>query len=159
MLNRKGITPIIAIVLLLMITVAVAGTVSFWLSSVQKGAQGEIEQSTEIITSQTQQAITISFIRCEESTNTISIVVKNAGTRPIEEGPVELTVSDQDGIENLAYGTTDSPWTTLEVDLTESVDFDGANLSPAFTLVDDTSYQLRIAVPGGATTSIVCTAA
>jgi len=33
-MNNKGITPIVAIILLLMITVVIAGVISFWLSSI-----------------------------------------------------------------------------------------------------------------------------
>jgi flagellin-like protein len=41
--GKKGITPIIAIILLLMMTVAVAGAAFFWLSRIQNQLQGGVE--------------------------------------------------------------------------------------------------------------------
>jgi flagellin-like protein len=42
-MSQKGITPIIAIILLLMMTVAVAGAAFFWLSRIQNQLQGGVE--------------------------------------------------------------------------------------------------------------------
>jgi len=42
-MTKKGITPIIAIILLLMMTVAVAGAAFFWLSRIQNQLQGGVE--------------------------------------------------------------------------------------------------------------------
>ena len=41
--NKKGISPIIAVILLLMMTVAVAGAAFFWLSRIQGQMQGGVE--------------------------------------------------------------------------------------------------------------------
>ena len=156
MLNNKGITPIIAIVLLLMITVAVAGTVSFWLSSVQSGAQSEIEESTDVITTTTQQALTISFKSCNESGDSVTVVVRNAGTKRIESGQAELVVKDEDGIEDLAYSTVDT-FASLDVDENQEVVWN--SFTPgSFDLVDEVKYQLVVTVPGGAKAEVICTA-
>jgi len=40
---KRGITPIIAIILLLMMTVAVSGAMFYWLSRVQGQTQGAVE--------------------------------------------------------------------------------------------------------------------
>ena len=160
MLNKKGITPIIAIVLLLMITVAVAGTVSFWLGSVQEGAQSEIEDSTDIITSQTQQGVSIQFVTCDATNDLVTIVVRNSGTRPIETGDVALSISDEDGITNLGYATETAPWATrLDVDDSATIsDIDvGAGEVPV-DMVAETNYQLSVTVPVGASAGKVCTA-
>ncbi|MBR9678701.1 MAG: hypothetical protein GON13_00350 [Nanoarchaeota archaeon] len=161
MLNKKGVTPIISIVLLLMITVAVAGTVSFWLGSVQEGAQSEIEDSTDIITSQTQQGISIQFVTCDATNDLVTVVIRNSGTRPIESGDVALTISDEDGITNLGYATDATPWATrLNVDESETITdiiVNGGN-DVEVDLIADTNYQLSITVPGGASAGKVCTA-
>jgi flagellin-like protein len=159
MINKKGVTPIISIVLLLMITVAVAGTVSFWLGSVQEGAQSEIEDSTDIITSQTQQSVTVQFVTCDTVLNEVTVVIRNSGTRPIEPGEVSLTVSDEDGITNKGYVSMVAPWVArLDVDESETIVFDLDSGTPVFIMLSDDNYQLSVTVPGGASAGKVCTA-
>ena len=161
MINKKGVTPIISIVLLLMITVAVAGTVSFWLGSVQEGAQSEIEDSTDIITSQTQQSVTVQFVTCEAG-DLITLVIRNSGTRPIDAGDVALSISDEDGASNLGYTTaTNGLPSILAVDdsvTIEDIDVNsGAAGSVDVDLQAGTNYQLSVTVPGGASAGKVCT--
>jgi len=48
-MNRKGITPIIAVILLLMMTVAAAGAAFFWLTRIQGELQGGAEQYEETV--------------------------------------------------------------------------------------------------------------
>ena len=159
MINKKGVTPIISIVLLLMITVAVAGTVSFWLGSVQEGAQSEIEDSTDIITSQTQQSVTVQFVTCDTVLNAVTVVIRNSGTRPIEPGEVSLTVSDENGMTNLGY-VIDALTLAARLDVDESITitFDLDLGEVIATLASDTNYQLSVSVPGGASAGKVCTA-
>jgi flagellin-like protein len=155
MLNKKGITPIIAIVLLLMITVAVAGTVSFWLTSVQRGAQSEIEDATGIITEQTQQTITIEFRTCDATNDEVIAVIRNGGTRRIDSGEAVLVVKNEDGSQDLAHSTYSM--SSIDRDLTEEATWD--SFTPGtFDITADTVYQLVVTVPGGANDEITCLA-
>ena len=61
-MNKKGITPVIAIVLLLMLAVASVGIVSYWLSSTQRQAQTGMSEQIERQTEQMAAAIEIDNI-------------------------------------------------------------------------------------------------
>lgn len=101
---RKGITPVIAIVLLLMMTVAIAGVAYVWLTKVQediqKGTEGVIKEKTEAMKA----SVSIDSIW---KTGTapdyyIALTVRNAGshvyTRTEVEGfKVYLDNADADG--------------------------------------------------------------
>ena len=158
-MSKKGITPIIATVLLLMITVAVAGGVSVFLTSVQQRSQSDIEESTALITSQTQQAISVSFVRCVSgASGNVTVVIRNSGTKRINEGDVELTISSEDGRTNLAYKAEPSTWTSLDPDNTDTMTWQLSTMAPTISMVNDDTYQLTITVPGGAKTQKACTA-
>ena len=49
--NKKGITPIIAVILLMMMTVAAAGAAFFWVLRIQSSFQGSSEQHFETLNS------------------------------------------------------------------------------------------------------------
>ena len=165
-MNSKGITPIIAIVLLLMITVAITGAVSVWLTSVQQRSQSSIDESASQITSSTQQAIGISFLKCQTNgvdTSNITVVIRNSGTRRIEEGNIELIIGDKEGKIDLAHGTQISPWTNLDVDESTNPPVtwdtqDNLVMAPTLLFTPDEIYQISITVPGGAKTQKACTA-
>lgn len=76
--NRKGITPVIAIVLLLMMTVAAAGLAYMWVIGVQQEAQTGIETQVQQIQQQAAAQLTIDTVYNE--TGNIDFVLRNSGT-------------------------------------------------------------------------------
>lgn len=163
MVNNKGITPIIAIVLLLMITVAVAGGVSMWLSTVQESAQTGVEESAEDILSGAQNRIDVRFKKCdvEESggENKITLQILNVGTQSIRGGQVALTVRDDSG-NDLAYLENNtvndfSDTEYLQVDDSIRVEFP-IDETEDFDIQAGETYQIEILLPGGISTTTTC---
>lgn len=76
---RKGITPVIAIVLLLMITVGVAGAAYVWIKQVQEQTQAGIETGIIEQTAAMQARLSIDSI-WENTNNDISFMLRNSGS-------------------------------------------------------------------------------
>lgn len=79
--GKKGITPIIAIILLLMMTVAVAGAAFFWLSRIQNQLQGGVEsyQGTMF----TQMASSINVVGVNYNNSKLTMFFQNTGNTKI----------------------------------------------------------------------------
>ena len=82
-LNKKGITPIISVILLLMMTIAVAGLAYTWL----QGLQGSVQTSTENRTSRMIGNINVELkidsaelASCGTSVANVSVYFRNTGT-------------------------------------------------------------------------------
>ncbi|MCK5474000.1 MAG: hypothetical protein KAI53_01220 [Candidatus Aenigmarchaeota archaeon] len=75
--ERKGITPIIAIVLLLMMTVAAFGLTFVWVQSTQQDLQENIGKDIKSVTDMNAAQFSIESIY--NDTGNISIVVRNTG--------------------------------------------------------------------------------
>ncbi len=80
--GQKGITPIIAIILLLMMTVAVAGAAFFWLSRIQNQLQGGVESFQGTL--MTQIASKVDVVDADYNNNTnLTIFFQNTGNTKI----------------------------------------------------------------------------
>ncbi len=81
---RKGITAVVAIVLLLMMTVAAAGLAYMWVGGLQQGAQQTGTEGVGQIKEQTQTALSIDSMWSSNATNSssgnISFTLRNSGT-------------------------------------------------------------------------------
>ncbi len=76
--KRKGITPVIAIVLLLMMTVAAAGMAYVWIMSIQEDIGADTERDLANLNQQKNARLSISAVW--NNTGNVSLIVKNAGT-------------------------------------------------------------------------------
>ncbi|MEM4714082.1 MAG: archaellin/type IV pilin N-terminal domain-containing protein [Candidatus Nanoarchaeia archaeon] len=85
MLNKKGITPIIAIILLLMMTVAVAGAAFFWLSRIQSQLQGGIESYQGTMMTQVASKVDViaANYKNESGQENLTIIFQNTGNTKI----------------------------------------------------------------------------
>ncbi len=85
--NKKGISPIIAIILLLMMTVAVAGAAFFWLSRIQNQLQGGVESFQGTIFTQVSSAVDVISANCEGSSTdpcqNLTVILQNTGNTEI----------------------------------------------------------------------------
>ncbi len=95
MMNSKGITPIIAIILLLMMTVAVAGAAFFWLSRIQNQLQGGVESYQGTIFTSMASRVDVIAVDFDADDNNLTIIFQNTGN-------TKIPISDD----------TDSPTTT-----------------------------------------------
>lgn len=81
--DRKGITPVIAIVLLLMMTVAIAGGAYAWMQGIIGGTQEQANfaQNTEL---------EFLDLQCEESTGSIVFTLQNDGSTTLDASNVDV---------------------------------------------------------------------
>jgi flagellin-like protein len=91
---RKGITPVIAIVLLLMMTVAAAGGAYAWTSGLLDDFMGEAEDEAE-------RGISIQNLVCYNQAPTVGdgayveVFFQNTGTKQLDLDPVDMNVRDR----------------------------------------------------------------
>src|SRR3989344_8479748 len=81
--NKKGITPIIAVILLLMMTIAIAGLAYTWIQKLQQTSATNVENSTAALSSSLRVSLRVEGynITCTQSAGQhIRIYGKNAGT-------------------------------------------------------------------------------
>ncbi len=94
-MNKKGITPIIAMILLLMMTVASAAAAFYWLTKIQGQMMGGAEQYEE--KSFERMASTISWIDANynRTGGDIIVYIQNVGTTeiPVDAGTTDPTTS------------------------------------------------------------------
>lgn len=106
--NTRAVSPIIATVLLLMMTVAVAGAAYFWFSNVQGSIQSSLQKRVGQTVQQASQSIRIAYSDCyfigENDTINVSMIVQNTGTQKID-GKFLVVVQEED--QDLASNTTD----------------------------------------------------
>lgn len=87
--GKKGITPIIAIILLLMMTVAVAGAAFFWLSRIQNQLQGGVESFQGTMMTQIASKVDVIDADYDAGDNNLTIFFQNTGN-------TKIPVSDSD---------------------------------------------------------------
>ncbi len=90
----KGITPIIAVILLLLMTVAAGAATMFWFSKLQSAIQTQTETQVSQMIGQMSMQIKI-LSATNQSTNLI-LSLSNIGTVPIDLSKAIVTVDEQD---------------------------------------------------------------
>ncbi|MCK4555007.1 MAG: hypothetical protein KAT83_00215 [Candidatus Aenigmarchaeota archaeon] len=78
--KRKGITPVIALVLLLMMTVAAAGMAYIWFQDVQQETQDTVSDSLSQRTEQMAGAISIDAVYEPGVANEVRVAIRNTGS-------------------------------------------------------------------------------
>ncbi|PIO00221.1 hypothetical protein COT72_02415 [archaeon CG10_big_fil_rev_8_21_14_0_10_43_11] len=171
-MDSRGVTPIIATVLLLMMTVAAAGAAYLWMTSLQGLIQSEVEGTATFVTTQSAFQFDVRFRRCIAATdldpderNTIEVTLENTGTAPIEEGPVGITLRDENG-NDLTFNSNETMMgaylgsvgrSTFQVDTFLNLEWSVSDWDSPITLEEDTDYILYISLPGGVVGSSRCT--
>ncbi|MCW1296883.1 MAG: hypothetical protein OH319_04350 [Candidatus Parvarchaeota archaeon] len=152
-MNKKGITPVIATILLLLMTVAAAGTAYFWMVSVQSKIQTGVSTGIEQQLTQAQYQIKTVGVTCNATSGIYSVSVMNIGPNDIPTGTVTLVVTD---------GTTGATIAVATNSLSQSIAKNTVSLIQ-FN-VTNTSLPgagkltgIKITVPGGAEASDSCT--
>ncbi len=141
MVNKKGITPIIAVILLMMMTVAAAGAAYFWII----GVQDTIQRDTSDFVSDTleRQDFEIQNVDCNSTSGNITALVYNSGKTKFTSAATRIFLL------NISDGTTKNqsvaPDTTLERTQTKLLWPNSAMGTTA-----GTEYTIKIAI--GSTT-------
>ncbi|MDY6766368.1 MAG: archaellin/type IV pilin N-terminal domain-containing protein [Candidatus Nanohaloarchaea archaeon] len=101
-MSSKGITPVVATVLLLMMTVAAAGGAYVWFTNMQdqfrQRAEGEIQ--TEL---------SVRDLQCDADDDTIEIALSNSGSTEVALEEVDVFIRGSGG--NLNATFTEEDWT------------------------------------------------
>ncbi len=84
--TRKGITPILAIILTLMMAVAISSALFYWLSRIQNQQQGTAAQSQERLFETLATCLNVPTFDYNTLDNQSNIVVQNCGNTKIEFG-------------------------------------------------------------------------
>ncbi|VVB60118.1 Uncharacterised protein [uncultured archaeon] len=144
-MGKKGITAVVAIVLLLMMTVAAAGLAYMWVGGLQKGAQDTGTQGVNQIQQQAQTSLKADSM-WNNSLSNISIALRNTGTTAVDLG---------------AAGTA----YYLNGQAATITGFSGQSLAPNQVLTINTNVSfpsvaqtkiIRLATPGGYDISFTC---
>lgn len=105
-LNNKGITPIISVVLLLMMTISIAGIAYTWLQR----TQATIETSTENTTKRLLRGLKVKLriegydLACDGTSSNLTVSVRNAGTETAKNLQLYIDDSIQSGMTNSSLG-------------------------------------------------------
>lgn len=78
--NRRGITPIIAVILIVMITVSAAGAMFFWLTRIQNQGQGAVENSQSVLLERISTCVDIPSMKFNIFENKTRLAVQNCGS-------------------------------------------------------------------------------
>lgn len=88
--NHKGITPVIAIILLLMMTVAVAGGAYVWFTQLGEGFQQQAEESQD-------RGVDFVDLQCSNNAGNarVTAFLKNTGQKQLDLNPVDMIVRNR----------------------------------------------------------------
>lgn len=78
-MKRKAVTPVIAVVLLLMMTVAVGGVAFMWVTQMQKGMQDDISKQQEEMTKKASANLVIDAAWTASDGEPMNISIRNNG--------------------------------------------------------------------------------
>ncbi|MCX6815558.1 MAG: type IV pilin [Candidatus Aenigmarchaeota archaeon] len=87
---KKGITPVIAVILLLLITIAMVGFAFVWFGRVMQSAGNSTEQSMNALTSQQAKRISIDNV----NNATWQVTVRNIGSQVIQTSDLAVYVDN-----------------------------------------------------------------
>ncbi|MFA5405803.1 MAG: archaellin/type IV pilin N-terminal domain-containing protein [Candidatus Nanoarchaeia archaeon] len=150
-MNRKGITPVIAVVLLLMMTVAAAGAAFFWITTIQSRIQGQVGTQADQSAASAKQFSIISAICTHATPVQINVTLQNVGELTIDSGATAVTVTDAEA--NTISTNTSILSSNLDADqIIELTFYIGTNLT------QNRTYGIKITVPGGAIQTSTCRA-
>ncbi len=136
----KGITPVIAIILLLLITVAMVGFALVWFQRFVSATGSQTEQNLQ--TQLDQQSKVISVVNIDNSGVTSIISIKNIGTRTISLTELAMFVdSVRVGIDETA-GCADGGGTPVTTIAT------GSTIDCTLDSFCDAGSRLKITAPG-----------
>jgi flagellin-like protein len=99
--NKKGLTPVIAVILLLMMTVAAAGAAFFWFVRIQSEMQGGTEAYSEGLTKTISSRLSIATVDYSTTTDNLTMVLQNIGSKPISVASSTTTLILRDYDQNI----------------------------------------------------------
>ncbi|MDY6771549.1 MAG: archaellin/type IV pilin N-terminal domain-containing protein [Candidatus Nanohaloarchaea archaeon] len=95
-MNRKGISPLIAAVLLIAFTMAVAAILTAWVTTFTKQTTGQVGNKSQRLVACSFAGLSIYDAVYNQGNNAVTIAVANTGTRDLSDG-VSIVVSHNNG--------------------------------------------------------------
>lgn len=139
-MNSKGITPVIALSILIAIAVATSAGAYFWILSTQAVVENKAK---ERVSSQLDDVeFIINDITCNSTTSNITILLYNSGRKKIED--YESWIYLENSTDNSVINFSQGPITTIEVDST-------SNMWPnqKIGMSGNFEYKVRVSLGGG----------
>ena len=134
-MNKRAITPIISVILLLMMSVAVAGIAWFWLQSMTQKVMAQTEAGTDVQLTTLQASLVVQSSTC--NTTDATVVLYNPGS-------TDATVSSL--VVDGSVGTTsDGPVTAgnaLAIDFTGFTSSTGARTATVNSNVGSVTFSM-----------------
>ena len=146
MSKRKGVEGIIAVVLLLMITVAVAGAAFMWLTKMQREIQDDVNKQQQEMMDKARAGLTITSVWKPTTSGNIKILLRNSGRYSFSDDEIDKIEIYWNGkyrdtlfgyfTENTAAGTCDAVGLAPGESCTAETNIDAwpGNLGDYFTL-------------------------
>lgn len=126
---RKGITPVIAVILLLLITISMVGFAFVWFSRITQSALAATENRTQTILSQQEQTIRVDNVNAAAR----QVTIRATGSQSISNSNLKVYVSSI-----LQACAWDAPTLTP-----------GSTITCTFTSACNPGNPLRVTAPGG----------
>ncbi len=150
MMNKRGITPIIAVVLLLMMTVAAAGAAYFWLTTIQTRIQAQIGTKITESTSTSFANVNVIDALCNSPGQTVNVTIMNTATTATGSGTAVLTLTNN---QNAVIASKTTTVTSIASNSVMRVNF-----SEITGLNAGSVYGIKVTLPGGIEQTVDCTA-
>lgn len=149
--NRKGITPIIAVILLLLMTVVASTAAYFWMVNVQSNIQETVEGNIQDSFTSDLTQFTIVSSSCKAASNNVSVVVLNVGSVDIDSGDLVLTLRSLSG--STLDTIIDTTFTGISASSSEELEYESD-----YDIQSGTNYAVKVTMPGGTSMSDSCLA-
>ncbi|MFA5406271.1 MAG: sialidase family protein [Candidatus Nanoarchaeia archaeon] len=139
---RSGITPVVSVVLLLLITVAISSSAFIWVSGTQAGIQKEASLELSRNQDSISNFVNIIGISIDLSTREINVTLHNIGDKTITAGPSAISILDDN---NIALETI---ITSLNNNLAQN-ELITLSVNYSYVLIENDTYNIRVNLPGG----------
>ena len=137
---RKGITPVIAMILLILIVVALGGVFAAWTTRTWETMAEFGEESIETVTGRLEKSISIDGLYCEGAAGSDIVYIRNTGAADYPASEVSVYIDDQlEAAGDLTYGQA-----TIAAGTVVDVTFDATDLS--------SGQEVKVTVSGNSAT-------
>ncbi len=154
---KKGITPVISVVLLIMLVVAITGGAYYWMTNVQGSMQERVGSSIQESSEMSTASFSIVSAVCNGTSDFVNLTALNTGQSSLDTGNSIVTVSS---IQGSVLGTdttvTESP-DPASAGASFTVDAPAAGSTAQWDMTSGDSYSVRLNI-GSASQTATCTA-
>ncbi|MDD5417499.1 MAG: hypothetical protein PHW96_01250 [Candidatus Nanoarchaeia archaeon] len=148
--SKKGVTPIVSIILMLMITIALAGTAFIWISSLSERGRGGAEGDITDLERQTGSRFSVLKAECNSTSEGVELTFFNDGNSRILAGNAVIVIKRGGEVLDSVIETS---WPELSVSALYQYNF-----TTAANLEHGRTYSMEITLPGSVAGSSFCTA-